>query len=95
MRERFPDGVFIFLLPPSLVELRKRIEKRGTDTPESIEIRMVTAVEEISLLEHYDYAVVNDKIKIALARIEAIFTAESCRQERILPQINKWIAEVK
>lgn len=95
VREKFPEGVFIFLLPPNLEELRSRIEKRGTETPEAIDIRMATAIEEIGLLTHYDYAVVNDEIDQALAQIEAIVTAENCRQHRKLPLINQWIAEVK
>lgn len=95
VREKFPDGVFIFLLPPSLEELRSRIEKRGTESTEVIDIRMATALEEIALLEHYDYAVVNDDLNVALAQIEAIITAESLRNYRMLPLIKQWIAEVK
>lgn len=95
IKERFPEGVFIFLLPPSLSELQKRIEKRGTETEQTIAIRMEKALEELRLIEHYDYAVVNDKIQLALENIQAIFTAEHCKQHRILPTINQWIAEVK
>lgn len=95
IKETFPEGVFIFLLPPSLSELQNRIEKRGTETEQTIAIRMETAVEELRLLEHYDYAVINDKIQSAIDNIQAIFTAESCRQHRVLPKINQWIAEVK
>lgn len=94
VREKFPDGVFIFLLPPSLEELKRRIERRGTETEQSIAVRMATAVEEMKLIEHYDYAIINDKIEVALAQIEAIFTAESCRQRRVMPKIKHWIGEV-
>lgn len=95
VKEKFPEGVFIFLTPPSLHELRNRIENRGTETAELIHNRMGVAVEEMSLIEHYDYAVVNDEIELACSRIQAIIQAEECRRERILPKIRKWIAEVK
>jgi guanylate kinase len=95
VKEKFPEGVFIFLTPPSLDELRNRIVHRGTETAELIHNRMSAAVEEINLMEHYDYAVVNDKVESACSRIDAIITAEHCRRERVLPNIKKWIVEVK
>src|SRR5690554_4706619 len=94
VKERFPQGVFIFLLPPSLEELKSRITNRGTESEDSIRNRMDVAVEELKLLEQYDYAVVNDKISSACDRIQAIITAEHSKRERMLPQVQKWIAEV-
>ncbi len=94
VKERFPEGVFIFLLPPSLEELQHRIVHRGTESSDLIASRMAAAVEELKLLEHYDYAVVNDEIEGACARIQSIIEAEHCRRERILPHIQKWIVEV-
>jgi guanylate kinase len=94
VKERFPQGVFIFLLPPSLEELKSRITNRGTESQDLILNRMNVAVEELKLLEQYDYAVVNDDIGLACSRIHSIITAEHCRRERMLPQVNKWIAEV-
>lgn len=94
VKERFPEGVFIFLLPPSLSELENRITTRGTESEETIRSRMSTAIDELKLIEHYDYAVVNDQIEQACSRIQAIITAEHCRRERVLPQIQKWITEV-
>lgn len=95
VKQRFPEGVFIFLMPPSLDELRNRIETRGTETAELIQSRMSAAAEEINLMEHYDYAVINDKIELACSRIQSIITAERCKRERIFPKIKTWIAEVK
>jgi guanylate kinase len=95
VREQFPDGVFIFLLPPSLEELRKRIVGRGTETSESIRDRMNTAYEELSLVKHYDYAIVNDDVELACERIRSVIMAEHCRKERMLPKISKWFEEVK
>jgi guanylate kinase len=93
VKERFPQGVFIFLLPPSLEELKSRITNRGTESEETIRDRMDVAIEELKLLEHYDYAVVNDKISSACSNIQAIITAEHSKRDRMLPQVQKWIAE--
>jgi guanylate kinase len=93
VKERFPQGVFIFLLPPSLEELKSRITNRGTESEQTISDRMNVAVEELKLLENYDYAVVNDKISSACSKIQAIITAEHSKRERMLPQVQKWIAE--
>ncbi len=89
VKERFPEGIFIFLLPPSLEELKQRIVMRGTETEDTISSRLAVASEELSLLEHYDYAVVNDEIELACARIQAIITAEHCRRERVWPVIQQ------
>lgn len=94
VKKRFPEGVFIFLLPPSLDVLKNRIVTRGTESEDTIKSRMEIAVKELMLLKHYDYAVVNDRIDSASQRIQAIITAEHCRRERVEPHIQKWIAEV-
>lgn len=94
VKRRFPDGIFVFLLPPNLEELQNRIVQRGTETDEVIRSRMETAVEELKLMEHYDYAVVNDRIEAATSRIEAILTAEHCKRNRVMPEVLKWIEEV-
>lgn len=95
VKEKFPEGVFIFLTPPSLTELRSRIENRGTESAELIHNRMSEAVKEINMMEYYDYAVVNDQIDAACTRIQAIITAEHCKRERMFPNIKKWIQEVR
>lgn len=79
VKEKFPEGVFVFLLPPSLDELKDRIQGRGTENQATIDHRMSVAAEEISLLEKYDYAVVNDEIELACKRIESIIIAEHCK----------------
>ncbi|KKC46883.1 MULTISPECIES: guanylate kinase [Paenibacillus] len=84
VKETFPEGVFIFLMPPSLEILKQRITGRGTETQEVIDSRMSVAAEEINLLRYYDYAVVNDEIDAACHRIQSIVTAEHCRKERYL-----------
>ncbi|GIP41865.1 guanylate kinase [Paenibacillus sp. J45TS6] len=79
VKEKFPEGIFVFLLPPSLDELKDRIQGRGTENQATIDHRMTVAAEEISLLEKYDYAVVNDEIDLACKRIESIIIAEHCK----------------
>jgi guanylate kinase len=95
VKNKFPEGVFIFLLPPSLEELQSRIVTRGTETEEVIRSRMSVARDELRLMEHYDYAIVNDQVDAACRRIQAILTAEHCRKERMVPTIKQWIEEVQ
>ncbi|CAM4416538.1 guanylate kinase [Paenibacillus phoenicis] len=79
VKEKFPEGVFVFLLPPSLDELKGRIQGRGTENQATIDHRMSVAAHEIGLMENYDYAVVNDEIDLACQRIQSIIIAEHCR----------------
>ncbi|CAH8769849.1 guanylate kinase [Paenibacillus dendritiformis] len=79
VKEKFPNGIFIFLLPPSLDELEDRIRGRGTENDTVIDHRMTAAVEEMAMMANYDYAVVNDEIDLACKRIESIIIAEHCK----------------
>ncbi|MHA6532498.1 guanylate kinase [Paenibacillus sp. BAC0078] len=79
VKEKFPEGIFVFLLPPSMDELKDRIRGRGTEHPDVISHRMSVAEDEIGLIRHYDYAVVNDEIDLACKRIESIIIAEHCK----------------
>ena len=82
VKRKCPEGVYIFLLPPSLEELKSRIEGRGTENPESLSRRLKNAVSEIKIGLEYDYVVVNDTIDNAVAQIKAILTAERCKVAR-------------
>ncbi|UCZ51789.1 guanylate kinase [Bacillus shivajii] len=84
VKETFPEGVFIFLMPPSLKELRSRIEGRGTETKDLIDSRMTIAKDEIDLMDKYDYVVENDEVESAVERIKSIVTAENCKKERLI-----------
>jgi len=95
VKEKYPDGVFIFLLPPSFEELRNRIIGRGTESAEAIAKRLQTAQEELSYLQYYDYAITNDEVDLACQRIQAILLAERCKRERVMPKIMKWMEEVR
>ncbi len=76
VKESYPDGVFIFILPPSMAELRKRLTGRGTETAEAIELRLGEALKELSYIDKYDYCVVNGVLEEAVARVKAIVVAE-------------------
>lgn len=83
VREKFPEGLFIFLMPPSLGELKNRIVTRGTETEDLITNRLLSAREEIEMMNLYDYIVENDQVDLASERIIAIVKAEHCRRERV------------
>ncbi len=80
-------------MPPSLAELKNRIIHRGTESDESLMNRMNAAREELLLMKHYDYVVVNDEVLLAVKRIQAIIEAERLRKERILPYYEQWLKE--
>jgi len=88
VKEKFPEAIFVFLLPPSLDELKQRITGRGTETQDIINTRMNVAVEEMNLLRHYDYAVMNDEIDAACDRIRSIIIAEHCRKDKFLAYVS-------
>lgn len=79
VKKAFPEGVFIFILPPSMAELRKRLTGRGTDSPEQVDLRLSKTLTEISYIEEYDYCVVNGELEEAVRRVQAILTAEHSR----------------
>ena len=77
-----PDCVSLFILPPSLKVLEKRLRGRGTETEEVIEKRLAAAADEIRCVKDYDYAVINDTVEQAVLDIEAILAAEKLRVSR-------------
>lgn len=83
VREIAPDGLFIFLAPPSISALEERLIGRGTETTEVIQSRVLKAREELEMMNLYDYVVENDEVQSACDRINAIVTAEHCRRERV------------
>ena len=89
VREKVSDGLFIFLTPPDLMELRQRIINRGTDDLETIDKRMEKAKDGIEMMQNYDYAVVNDEVTKAAEKIKTIIRAERWRVKRFLPDYKK------
>ncbi len=72
-------GVFVFILPPSLEVLKERVIGRGSETEESLNIRMLEARKEIAFIEKYDYYIVNDDIKKAVIQLKSIIEAEGLK----------------
>ena len=88
-----PEGLFIFLLPPSLEELANRLKGRGTETEESLQRRLGAAVDEIKIAHNYRYVVVNDKVEAAEKAIAGIIEAEHHRtdlNEELLAGLQQW-----
>lgn len=79
----YNEAILIFLLPPSMEELKNRINKRGTETKEDIDIRLNNAYRELKLIDKYDYVVVNDKVDDAVENIEIIINAEKLKVKRM------------
>lgn len=90
VRSKYPEGVYVFVVPPSMSELRKRLVGRATETPEVVEERLTTAKREFSYIPKYNYVLLNDEIEKAVERLESIIDAEHCRIERNI----KYIEEV-
>jgi guanylate kinase len=83
VKKAYPKGLFIFILPPSMEELKNRITNRGSETPESLITRFTSAHKEISFVSKYDYAVVNDTVNSACEKIQSIVIAERCKVHRM------------
>ncbi len=79
IREKKPDAVMIFIVPPSLEELEKRLKGRGTDTERAIEARLIRARQEYQEADFYDYLIINDDADKAAKELSAIILAEHCR----------------
>lgn len=79
IREKRPDAIFIFVVPPSINELRRRLKKRGTETDEVIEERVSKAAWEISQAEKYDYVIVNDALEDAVSDFFAVIRGEQLK----------------
>lgn len=83
IKEKIPQALFVFLLPPSMKELKRRLRMRKTETEEKLMERFETAYKEINELPKYNYVIVNDKADEAALKLEAIISAEKCRVDRI------------
>jgi len=81
IRQLFADAVLVFVLPPSWAELRARLERRGEDTPEVIELRLVNAREELAQVQHFDYVIINEIFEGALFDLKAIVHAQRLKYQ--------------
>lgn len=93
VKKNFPEGVFIFLTPPSLKELKNRIVNRGTETEDVIMQRLKEAKNEIKMMENYDYVVVNDDVSKAVKKVKSIVISEHCKRARIENEYKRILEE--
>ncbi|KRM62634.1 guanylate kinase [Paucilactobacillus vaccinostercus DSM 20634] len=94
VRAKCPDGVFVFLTPPDLMELKQRLIHRGTDAMDVINKRIQKAVGEIKMMQNYDYAVVNDQVPNAVEKIKNIIRSERLRVPRVMPDYLGMLGEM-
>lgn len=93
VKENFPEGVFIFLFPPSLEELKNRIVSRGTESEDKVLRRLREARNEIEMMDAYDYVVVNDHVEHAVTKVKSIIQSEHCKRDRIAKQYKKLLED--
>jgi guanylate kinase len=93
VRSLFPRMVGIFILPPSLEELRRRLTARGKDSPESIATRMASAREEISHVLEFEYIIINEQFDVALADLQAVVRAARLSRERRNARLSRLLEE--
>lgn len=82
VKQRYPQGVFVYVVPPSLDVLSARIHGRGTDSEEVIQKRLVKITDELAMAHKYDYIIVNDVLEDAVHKVCSILEAESCKLSR-------------
>lgn len=98
LREIYPDGLFIYLMPPSMKELKARLSRRGTEDEASFEQRLNDAVAEIESLAAFDYLVVNDELEDTVNEITGIIRSEELKIGRIsdlTKKIRDYLQETK
>ncbi|WP_172189783.1 guanylate kinase [Lentilactobacillus kribbianus] len=93
IRANVPDAIFVFLTPPDLVELKHRLVGRGTDDIEVINKRIKTAASEIKMMRNYDYAVLNDRVELAVDRIKTIINSERLKVNRVMPEYEAMLGD--
>ncbi len=92
--ETFSDGVFIFVAPPSMEDLEKRLRKRGTESDEDIKRRLEDAKWELGFMERFEYLIINDDLDDAIDKLNSIITAEGIKIKRLEDEIRMYKEEV-
>jgi guanylate kinase len=83
IKKRYEEGIYIFILPPSMEALEERLRKRMANSETEIEERLKKTMEEIAGYKEYDYVIINDDFSKALSELKSIILSERCRLERI------------
>ncbi|HXG42693.1 MAG TPA: guanylate kinase [Dehalococcoidia bacterium] len=87
IKSQVPQAVTVFLLPPSLEELERRLRQRGHDSPQQMALRLETARRELEAADEFDYRVVNDRVEAAVDRLVRIVEQERRRPDRVPPRL--------
>ena len=98
IKERFPEALLLFVMPPSVAELKKRLEGRGTESREVIEKRLKRACEEAEGIEQYDYIVINDALEECVKEMHSLIQAAHhapVRNEEFIEKMKKELSELK
>lgn len=95
VRQKFPDSLGIFILPPSLQALETRLKARGQDSAEVIALRLHAAQEDIAHVIEFDYVIINDKLDEALQQLNAIVVAAGLRRDRQMARQKNLISQLQ
>ena len=88
IKEKFPEAVLVFMMPPTITELECRLKGRGTEDPTTIEARLKKALEEVPLISKYNYLIINDVVEQSVKKVDAIVMAERMKPRRCKTEIN-------
>ncbi len=89
IKSSYPNAMFVFILPPSVAELRRRLGKRGTESEEIIDGRLKEAVNEIAMAYKYDYIIVNDELQTAIDTLNSVIKGEKHTVSRMINKIDE------
>ena len=89
LKEQFDGGVYVFIMPPSMEELRRRLERRSSDAQDVIERRIARAADEIREARWYDYIIFNDNFEVACRELAAIVIAHRRKTFRMMEKVGK------
>jgi len=91
LKKHYPGGIFVFIFPPSMDELRRRLNGRGSDSEEQMQTRLDMAFDEMREVAWYDYVIFNDELKSAINLLMSIYVAEKHKREKLTEKINDFL----
>jgi len=91
LKKNYPGGIFVFILPPTIDELKKRLSGRGFDSEKMMNERLNRALDEIREVAWYDYVIFNDRLESAIDQLRSIYVAEKNRRERVAEKIKEFV----
>ncbi len=86
IKTEYPEAITVFILPPSVSELRQRLTVRGSETEEQLQVRFENAAREMKLWQEFEYVVVNDDLQVAVNKVHSIVISHPCRTDRVIKE---------